>query len=74
MNENETTPLTARTLREVLFYLENQKMTVGQLRTMLFKVDNQDAPLQLGFSMWKRLEMEQAAEDARMIELESMSN
>jgi hypothetical protein len=48
--------MTARKLREILFYLDNQEMTVKQLREMLFNIDDQDAEIEVSFSMWKKAE------------------
>jgi hypothetical protein len=42
--------MTARELREALYYIENQKMTVEQLRKALFEVEKQDEPLNVGLS------------------------
>ena len=56
------TQLTARNLRTALFHLENQNMTVKELRAMLYKIDAQDDDLELDFSMWIQLEAEVEAE------------
>ena len=37
--------MTARELRNVLFEIENQKMTVKALRDILFEIENQDEEL-----------------------------
>ena len=50
--------MTVKELREALFYLEDQDMTVRELRAMLFNED-QDAQLQPGFSMWLEMEAKQ---------------
>lgn len=48
--------MTAREFREIMFYLSNQKMTVEELREMLYLIEDQDAELEPGFSMWLRAE------------------
>jgi len=44
--------MTTRELREILFYLSNQEMTVEELRAMLYQIEDQDAELEPGFAMW----------------------
>jgi len=44
--------MTARELREALFNIRNQQMTVAELRARLFDIQNQDAEIEVSFSMW----------------------
>jgi chromosome segregation and condensation protein ScpB len=37
--------MNAKQLREALFYVENQGLTVAQLRQILFDIEDQDAEL-----------------------------
>lgn len=48
--------MTTRELRQALFHLENQEMTVKELRRMLFKEVDQDAQLEIKPGMWSKLE------------------
>lgn len=48
--------MTARELREILFYIQEQGMTVKELRAKLFNIAEQDAELEPGFSMWIGIE------------------
>ena len=47
--------LKIRELRELLFYLENQDMTIREFRSMLFAEKN-DKNLALVDTMWKEIE------------------
>ena len=69
MTENENTPLTARTLRKALFFLADQKMTAEQIRAMLCTVEDQDAPIDPGFSMWLKMENQFAISERNAQEL-----
>jgi len=48
--------VTARELRLILFCIENQQMTVEELRHLLFDVPDQDSDLIVNFGMFKELE------------------
>lgn len=48
--------MTTRELREALFYVTDQKMTVEELRHMLFNERDQDAELDLRFGVFAKLE------------------
>lgn len=48
--------MTPRELREILYHLSNQEMTVKELRKMLFEITDQDGELEPSFSMWLKLE------------------
>lgn len=61
--------MTTRELRELLFHLEDQSMTVAELRNMLFKIDDQDTELYPGFGMWRKIEAQHAADNARLAAL-----
>jgi len=41
--------MNAKQLREVLFHVENQKLTVEQLRAILFDIDDDTAELGFNF-------------------------
>ena len=41
--------MNAKQLREALFYVENQGLTVAQLRQILFDIEDQDAELSFNF-------------------------
>lgn len=52
--------MTTRELRQALYHLENQNMTVKELREKLFYAPiDQDAELEIGFGMWRELEAEE---------------
>lgn len=57
MNTGELQPnlLTVRALRLLLVQLDNQDMTVSELRRKLFDVDEQDKPLKIDRSTWHEL-------------------
>ncbi len=63
MNENTTLrtgnleTISARELRQILFYITDQEMTVEQLRAKLFAVENQDDQKAIGFSMESALSL-----------------
>jgi len=57
--------MTTRELREALYHLSNQNMTVKDLRAMLFAVEDQDAKLEPGIGMWAKLEAKQSKEAAQ---------
>lgn len=57
MNANEN-HVTARQLRIALTALDNQDMTIWELRTKLFKLDDQDTPVVIESSMWRKLGVE----------------
>ena len=48
--------MTARELRQALFNLSNQKMTVEELRAMLYDADDQDKEMPVSDNMWADLE------------------
>jgi hypothetical protein len=48
--------MTARKLRQALFNLSNQKMTVEELRAMLYEADDQDKEMPVSDNMWADLE------------------
>ena len=50
--------MTIRELRQALFHLGNQDMTVAELREMLFWANDQNDELETGLSMWLELEEE----------------
>lgn len=50
--------ITARQMREMLFNLDNQQMTVEELRKRLFEVQEQDKPVNVDFSMWRKMGVE----------------
>jgi hypothetical protein len=68
--------MNTRKLREALFYLDDQKMTVEELRAMLFNVEDQDKEIEIGSDMWKKLEAFrvyfQGAKESRVRDLESL--
>ena len=45
--------ITPRQLRKILFYIDNEDMTVKELRARLFEIPGiiQDEPVSVGFSM-----------------------
>lgn len=49
--------ISARELRQILFYITDQEMTVEQLRAKLFDVENQDDQKAIGFSMESALSL-----------------
>jgi len=57
--------MTVREIREALCYLDNQNMTVKELRAMLFNVADQDAEIELRIGMWAKLEARQAQEASK---------
>ncbi len=63
MNENTTLrtdkleTISARELRQILFYITDQEMTIEQLRAKLFAVENQDDQKAIGFSMESALSL-----------------
>ena len=52
----EPTTISARELREILFYVENQKMTVEELRHKLFDVKDQDKQENVDMGLFRRFE------------------
>lgn len=50
--------ITAEKLREILFYINDQNMTVAELRKRLFSIDDQKAVLIPGLGMWNRMGVE----------------
>ena len=53
--EMDVQTISARQLREILFYLDNQEMTVKELRNKLFDVEQQDKQVDVNFSMYDKL-------------------
>jgi hypothetical protein len=53
--EMDVQTISARQLREILFYLDNQDMTVRELRKQLFSVELQDKQVEVNFSMYDKL-------------------
>ena len=54
-NTEELDTITARQLRQLLFFA-NDDMTVGELRRLLFHVQEQDTPHRVGFGMIARMQ------------------
>lgn len=54
-HDNTVTP---RQLREALFHIENQALTVGDLRRYLFNVDDQDEPVAVDAALFDKLGIE----------------
>lgn len=54
-NDNGTKTISAAELREVLFYLENQEMTVRELRAKLFETQEQDKQVEVNFALFAKL-------------------
>jgi len=50
----KTDTITPRELRRILYQLDDQSMTVEQLRKALFDVDNQDEPLSIDIQMFRK--------------------
>lgn len=59
MNTDET-KLTVRNLRTALYFINNQGMTIEELRHKLFEIEDQDAILEMGFSMWADMESQKS--------------
>ncbi len=57
LRTGELETISARELRQILFYITDQEMTVEQLRTKLFAVENQDDQKAIGFSMESALSL-----------------
>lgn len=55
MNTNELETITARQLRQILYFVQNGNQTVEELRRELFKVAEQDKPVAIGFGMIARM-------------------
>jgi len=62
--------MTTRERRDALFYLDNQGMTVKELRQMLFTIEDQDAELEMGFAMWCKTERPYNVQKARLARLQ----
>ena len=54
----ELETITARQLRQILFNVVNQDMTVEELRAWLFKVTDQDKEYNVDMAMFHRMEAE----------------
>jgi len=48
--------LTIRNLRKALFYIDNDQMTVKELRALLFKANEQDKEIEIKAGMFAELE------------------
>lgn len=59
-------------LRQILFYLDDQGMTVKELRAALFTLA-EGTELRVGFGMFREVEQAHKAEQARQARLEAMS-
>ena len=55
MNPNELETITARQLRQILFFVMNGNQTIEELRRTLFKVAEQDKPVTIGFGLIERM-------------------
>ena len=55
IDKNQIETITPRQLRKILFYLDDEKMTVKELRKRLFNNDNQDAPVCVDFALSSNL-------------------
>ncbi len=55
MNTNELETITARQLRQILYFVQDGSKTVEELRRDLFKVQQQDTPVSIGFGMFERM-------------------
>ena len=64
--------MTTRELRQALFHLNDQKMTVEQLRSMLFGIADQDAELEIGFGMFKEAENKLAAQVEKQKQIDAL--
>ncbi len=53
--ESGTPTISARELREILFYLENQKTTVEDLRHLLFEATDQDKQVEINHALFTNL-------------------
>jgi hypothetical protein len=49
---------TPRQLREILFYIDDQSMTLREFRKRLFRIEDQDTPIRPGFNVWRELGVE----------------
>lgn len=47
--------ISAADLRAILFYIDNQQLTVKELRDTLFQVQDQDKELPIDFALWAKL-------------------
>lgn len=52
--------ITARQLREILFYLKDQDMTVQELRDALFQVEDQDQEFPVDYALPGKLNLLQS--------------
>lgn len=49
---DQTSTMTIRQLRKILFELPNQKMTIEQLRKKLYDVEEQDKAVEINVLFW----------------------
>ena len=54
---NALETISARELREILFHISDDKMTVKELRAKLFDVQDQDKQIAIDFSMDSKLNL-----------------
>ena len=53
----ELKTISAKELREILFHITDDKMTVKELRAKLFEVQNQDERVEINFAMEGKLNL-----------------
>jgi len=56
--KKELETITPRQLRELLFHLDKNEMTIKTLRSMLFDIENQDEEFQINHGLFYKLERE----------------
>lgn len=47
--------ISAKDLRAILFHIDNQQLTIEQLRSILFNVKDYEKPVAVGFDMWRKM-------------------
>jgi len=57
-NTQEIETITADELRRILFHIDNQEMTVKELRRKLYDCASGDSEVRIGFNMFKVMGVE----------------
>ena len=77
--EMDVQTISARLLRDILFYLDRRNITVGELRSKLFDVEHQDKQIEVSFKLtlyvWTQLweaSLEEVAKDAQTISVRQL--
>jgi SHS2 domain-containing protein len=77
--EMDVQTISARQLRDILFYLDRRNITVGELRSKLFDVEQQDKQIDVSYKLtlyvWTQLwdsSLEEVAKDAQTISVRQL--